>query len=207
MQLTDHSTYTDCVWFTPCLHMMLTPDTRLLTAVTAASLWWRKTAHRCVSPRWNKPSLVSDDSAKLAPQPPPLPHGPQQLWFLCEWGGSEAEHAMHQNAFAAPLITQRCLRNNRLDWISHPFFSTLIHLAVAWSHWQPNACDWRVRGGGGGQKKRRKSRGERTSLKDEDGMWKSGWLKWEEVIKDAQASLLSLVLQILSFSLWKWRTV
>lgn len=123
------------------------------------------------SPLW---SLMTLWSAPTLPSP-----GPQQLWFLqeCVVGARLSMKAMHQNAFAVALITRRCLRNNRLDWISHPFFSTLIHLAVSWSHWQPNACDWRVRGGGGGQKKRGKSRGERTSLKDEAGVWKSGWLK------------------------------
>lgn len=73
------------IWFTPCLHMMLTPDTRLVTAVTAASLWWNCTAHCCVSP-----SLVSDDSVK----PISLPLRSQQLWFQWEWGRGrgEAEH-------------------------------------------------------------------------------------------------------------------
>lgn len=112
--------------------------------------------------------------------PSPLDHNNFDFCGSGE-GARLSMKAMHQNAFAMPLITRRCLRNNRLDWISHPFFSTLIHLAVAWSHWQPNACDWRVRGGGGGQKKRRKSRGERTSLRDEGRMWKSGRLKWEDI--------------------------
>lgn len=152
------------IWFTPCLHVMLTPDTQLVTAVTAASLRWNWTARCCVSPCWNEPSLVSDDSPSL------LDHNNFDFSGSGEGGGAKPSmKAMHQNAFAVLLITRRCLRNNRLDWISHPFFSTLIHLTVAWSHWQPNARDWRVKGGGAGQKRGEGKKSERKSLKE--GSW------------------------------------
>lgn len=183
MLLRDNET---SVW---CSLLIFWANHRLITwcwhLTLDSSLLWQqlpcgegKHSLPCVAPLKQASCLVSDDSVK-----PPHPW-PQNFDFC---GGGEgvarlSMKAMHQNAFAVPLITRRCLRNNRLDWISHPFFSMIVHLAVAWSHWQPNANDWRVRGGSGGQKRREKPRSERISLKDEAGRWKSGWLKLEESV-------------------------
>lgn len=127
--------------------------------------------------------------------------------------------AMHQNALAVLLITLRCLRNNRLDWISHPFFSTLKHLTVAWSHWQQNTCDWRVRKWGRWTEREEKVKrwGDKfQGWRRNEKKWKveleNGLFEWiravsKGVTMDVQASFLSFVLHILSSNLWNRTTV
>lgn len=48
------------------------------------------------------------------------------FWF--QRAAALRREAMHQNACTGLQITELSLRNNRLDWISHPFLGMLINL-------------------------------------------------------------------------------